>query len=125
MTILIDPRNYLHVPVQYWPLLFLRLWSLYWWTRYHDRDVIYEVLPTGHVYIHFYADEARDLRAWMWKQARTFRPHVDYLYNASGQVGISVFVLAMARALERIGCFERWIWVRIVLRRTPAIRDSS
>lgn len=125
MTILFDPRNYAHVPVHLWPMLFLRLWSLYWWTCYNDREVIYEVLPCGQIAIHFIADDASDLRAWLWKQARTPRPHLDACYNASGSLGVNPIVLLMARAVERMGYFERWIWVRIVMRPTPPIRDSS
>lgn len=125
MIIAFSPANYLHVPVLYWPWVFVQLWQLYAWTQHHDREVLYEVLSDGRVAVWFVSDDKADLRAWLMRRTRASCPHLDYCDNAAGDLDINYFVLAIARAIERTGYRVRWVWVRIVLRLCPPIRDSS
>ena len=125
MLIVLDPAHYTHVPVLYWPWVFLQLFHLHCWSRTHDREVIYDVLPTGCVVVWYVSDDETDLRAWLGRQARAERPHMVYCHNAAGDADTHIFVLWIARALERMGHRIQWVWVRIVRRPVPPFKDSS
>jgi hypothetical protein len=125
MDLTFNPSHYSHVPVYFWPWIW---WQLFWlrgWVRAIDRNILFEIAPNGRVHVTFLSDDKTDLRAWMWAK-QTERPkHLDYCDNAAGDLDLNYFVYAMAKALERTGHFVRWAWVRLVLRITPPIQDSS
>ena len=98
MTILIDPRNYAHVPVLLWPLVFLRLWSLYWWTRHHGREVIYHVTRDGFVIVDYVADDPRDLRAWMYRRQFTVPQHIYACHNDAGDLHLPDILILTTQA---------------------------
>lgn len=125
MSITLNPDNYRHVPVLYWPWVFVQLLRLEAWIHHHQREVIYRVFATGRVAIWYVGDDSADLQAWLARRARIPAPHLAYCDNAAGDVDVNYFVLAVARAIEATGFMERWIWVRIVPRRIPPIQDSS
>ena len=125
MTILIDPRNYAHVPVGYWPFLFLRLWALYWWTRHHDLDVVYDVTADGRIVVHFVSDDPRDLRAWMYRRQHRVPAHHYACGKDGGELHLPDFVILVTMMMEATGFMERWIAVRHIVRRAPDFADSS
>ena len=116
-------RAVAHVPLYFWPWVW---WQLFWlraWTEATGREVLFEIRENGRVEVFMIADDERDLRSWMILQASARRPHLEALEEVPP--GVSLIPVFMGKALERYGCLERWIWVRVVLRAAPPIADSS
>ncbi len=125
MEIRFNPADYGHVPVLYWPWIW---WQLFWlrgWCETTGRGVIYTIETSGHVSVHLVSDDRHDLRAWMYRQARVPRPHLDCCQDASGTQHLSPIERAVTWVWERTGCLIRYVWVRLVLRQAPAVQDSS
>ncbi len=125
MEIRFSPRHYAYVHPLLWPVVFLRLWQLWWWTMASGREVIYEVLCDGHVAVHLIGDDPADLRAWMVRQAQVPKRHLDYMDNADGALDASPVAVFVGRAMQRYGCFIRWVCGLMVARCQPAICDSG
>ena len=125
MEISFNPKQYAHVNLLLWPWIW---WQLFWlrgWSEATERGLIYEIAPNGKVHVLAVGDHKRDLRAWMGRQQRAPKPHLDYCDNAAGDLDVAPIVTFTGRAMARFGYFERWEWVRVVLRGLPAIEDSS
>ncbi len=125
MEIRFNPLHYAYVHPLLWPVVFLRLWQLWWWTWLHQREVIYEVLPCGHVAVLLVSDDPQDLRAWMARQTQAARPHLGYMDNADGALDASAIAVYVGKAMQRFGCFIRWVSGRRVVRALPVIDDSG
>ena len=124
MHLALDPRPYAHVLVLYWPILFLRLWALGVWCKETGRNALFEVTRTGRLIIRFVEDDPADFGRWCVLNRDT-RHHAGALDDRGGLYGVSPIVVVRGKALERFGCLMRYVWVRIVLRALPAVRDTS
>ncbi len=125
MDIRFNPQGCAHVPVYYWPWVW---WQLFWlrgWAEAVGREVLYEVLANGRVELVLVSDDKADLRSWMYRQAQSARPHLDYCDNADGALNADPIAVFMGRAMQRFGCFVRWVSARIVARALPAVDDSG
>ena len=101
MSPLMDPRNYAHVPVLLWPLVFLRLWVLFRWADAEGLQVLYTVRSTGQVVVRYVSDDRSSLNAWL--RARSPSPPLHH--DAMGDVpfGVSLIPVAMGAAVMRFG----------------------
>ena len=123
MTPLLDPRNYAHVPVLFWPLVFLRLWLLFRWADAEDLQVLYSVRSDGAVIVRYVSDDQRNLNAWL--HARQLSPPLHHDAMTDTPFGVSLIPVGMAQAMERFGARVIWIAVRDIARAEPSVQNSS
>ena len=123
MTPLLDMRNYAHVPVLFWPLVFLRLWLLFRWADAEGLQVLYTVRSDGAVIVRYVSDDRRNLNAWL--HARTFAPPIHHDALTEIPFGVSLIPVGMAQAMERVGARVIWIAAQDIARAEPGLQDSS
>ena len=123
MTPLLDPRNYAHVPVLLWPLVFLRLWLLFRWADAEGLQVLYTVRSDGAVIVRYVSDDQRNLNNWL--HARQLSPPLHHDAMTEIPFGVSLIPVGMGAAMERFGARVIWIAARDVTRAEPSLHDSS
>ena len=123
MTPLLDPRNYAHVPVLLWPLVFLRLWLLFRWADAEGLQVLYTVRSDGAVIVRYVSDDRRNLNAWL--HARQFSPSLHHDAMTEIPFGVSLIPVGMGAAIERVGARVIWIAARTLAPPIPTLQDSS
>ena len=124
-----DPRfsfdQVQHVPVLYWPWVW---WQLFWlraWCDAASSKVLYEIEPDGRVVIAYASDDARDLTSWVKRAQSEGWAHHEAMYKDRYTLGVAVIPILIGTALERFGCFIRYIAKRSFHRPVPDVQDSS
>ena len=123
MAPLLDMRNYAHVPVLLWPLVFLRLWLLFRWADAEGLQVLYTVRSDGAVIVRYVSDDQRNLNNWL--HARTFAAPIHHDAMTDVPFGVCLIPVGMGEAMERFGARVIWIAARDILRAEPSVQDSS
>ena len=123
MAPLLDIRNYAHVPVLFWPLVFLRLWLLFRWADAEGLQVLYTVRSDGAVIVRYVSDDKSNLNAWLHARQLSLQLHHDAMTEIP--FGVSLIPVGMGAAMERLGVRVIWIAARDIARAEPSVQDSS
>ena len=124
MSALTDLRNYAHVPVLLWPLVFLRLWLLFRWAEAEGLQVLYTVRSNGQVVVRYVSDDRSSLTAWLRARELSLPEHTDALDPAT-PFGVSLIPVCMGAAMQRFGVRIVYIAARSLARPVPEAQDSS
>jgi nicotinamide mononucleotide adenylyltransferase len=124
MEITFNPRHYAHVPLIFWPYVWLQLFLLRQWSAAEDRQIVFEIDARGKVHVLLLSDDKADLRAWLAAQKTIYRDHWTPMHDASGEAHLCAYHYWMGRLME---CGRRVHFKsnRGGIYPAPSIEDSS
>ena len=123
MQIRINPRDWAHVPVWLWPLIWWQLLRLRAHVRRTGQDGFYQIDADGRVHVYLAPDRS-DLNVWLHQQRQSYLDHWTPMHDPSGEAHLNAIRYWTPRFME---CGERILYISWGKDFTPApaIEDSS
>ena len=123
MQIRINPRDWAHIPVWLWPLIWWQLMRLRAHVRKTGQDGFYQIMHDGRVDIYLAPDRS-DLNVWLHQQRQSYLDHWTPMHVTSGEAHLYAIRYWTPRFME---CGERILYISWGkdFSPAPAIEDSS